>query len=92
MNIINKLPKDMQYEIYNLLPLNECKYCRIKYRSFHYYCSNECYHKDVERKIMEYFAHLLYIFICSYFTMSLMAFYIIISLIAFKIFVFSLYI
>ena len=86
----NKLPKDMQYEIYNLVPLNQCKYCTTKYKSFHYYCSNKCYHKDVELKIMEYIAHLFYILVCSYFTISLIAFYLIISLIAVKILIFSI--
>lgn len=90
MDIINKLPQDIQYEVYNFVPLNQCKYCTTKYKSFHYYCSNQCYHKDVELKIMDYSAHLLYILVVSYFTMSLLAFYSIISLIAFKILIFSI--
>jgi len=90
MDIINKLPKDIQYEVYKIIQLNQCKYCRKIYRSFHYYCSNKCYHKDIQLKFMDYFAHLLYILIVSYFTMPLLAFYSIISLIAVKIIIFSI--
>ena len=90
MDIINKLPQDIRYEVYNFVPLNKCKYCTRKYKSFHYYCSNQCYHKDLKLKIIDYFSHLLYIFIVSYFTMSLLAFYSIISLIVVKILIFSI--